>query len=49
MFLKRTFPDDLTSRSQEVKIYPTEPWSDGIAVMEYVVLNKAFGDFETVR
>lgn len=49
MFLKRTFPDDLISRSHEVKIYPTEPWSDGIAVMEYVVLNKAFGDFETVR
>lgn len=32
-----------------MKIYPTEPWREGIAVMEYVVLNREFGDFDTLR
>ncbi len=30
-------------------MYPTEPLRDGIAFIEYVVLNKALGDFETDR
>lgn len=29
-----------------MKMYPTEPFSDGIAAIEYEVLNKALGDFE---
>ena len=29
-----------------MKIYPTEPFKDGRAVIEYEVLNKGFGDFE---
>ena len=37
------------SRSQEVKIYPTEPCREGIAVIEYEVLNKALGDLETEK
>ena len=37
------------SRSQEVKIYPTEPCKEGIAIIEYEVLNKALGDFETEK
>jgi hypothetical protein len=27
-------------------MYPTEPLSEGIAFIEYEVLNKALGDFE---
>lgn len=49
MSLKRTFPEDRTSRSQEVKIYPTDPCSEGIAVMAYVVLKSALGDLETAK
>lgn len=39
----------LISNSQEVNIYPTDPVRDGIAVMEYVVRNKAFGDLDTEK
>jgi len=37
------------ARAQEVKIYPTEPCREGIAVIEYEVLNKALGDLETEK
>jgi hypothetical protein len=37
------------SRSQEVNIYPTDPVKEGIAFIEYVVLKRALGDFETER
>ena len=37
------------SKSQEVKIYPTDPLSDGIAFMEYDVLKSGFGDFDIER
>ena len=30
-------------------MYPMEPCNDGIALIEYVVLNKALGDFEIDR
>lgn len=46
MSLKCTFPDDLTLRGHEVKMYPIEPARDGIAVIEYVVLKRALGDFD---
>jgi len=39
----------LTFRSHEVKMYPTDPLSDGIAVIEYVVLKIGLGDFDTER
>jgi hypothetical protein len=47
MSLKRTLPDDLTFKSHDVKMYPTEPFREGIAFIEYDVLNKALGDLET--
>ena len=37
------------SRSHEVKMYPTEPFSDGIAFMEYDVLKSGFGDLDIER
>lgn len=37
------------SSSHEVKIYPTEPLSDGMAFMEYDVLKSGFGDFDIER
>ena len=37
------------SRSQEVNIYPTEPCREGIAIIEYEVLNRALGDLETEK
>lgn len=30
-------------------MYPTEPFKDGIAFIEYVVLNKALGDLDIER
>ena len=46
MSLKRTSPEPLTSKLQLVKMYPTEPLSDGRAFMEYDVLNNGLGDLE---
>ena len=37
------------SRSHEVKMYPTEPFSDGTAFMEYDVLKSGFGDLDIER
>ena len=37
------------SRSHEVKMYPTEPLSDGIAFMEYDVLKSGFGELDIER
>ena len=34
------------AKGQEVNMYPTEPCSDGRAVIEYEVLNSELGDFE---
>lgn len=49
--LKRTSPELFKSRSQEEKIYPTEPFSDGSAFRAYVVRNKELGalDIENWR
>src|SRR5438046_1915331 len=47
MSLNRTSPELCMSRSREVKMYPTEPLSDGIAFIEYEVLNRALGDLDT--
>jgi hypothetical protein len=30
-------------------MYPTEPFNEGMAFMEYDVLNKALGDWDTER
>ena len=46
MSLKRTSPEPFTSRLQLVKMYPTEPLSDGRAFIEYVVLKRGLGDLE---
>ena len=46
MSLKRTSPEPLTSRLQLVKMYPTDPLSDGSAFIEYVVLKRGFGDLD---
>lgn len=47
--MKGTVREDLTFRSHEVKMYPTDPLSEGIAVIEYVVLKIGLGDFDTER
>jgi len=49
MSLKGTVRDDLTFKSHEVKMYPTEPLSEGIAVIEYAVLKRGLGDFDIER
>ena len=44
--MKRTSREDARSRGHDVKIYPTEPLSEGRAFIEYVVRKSALGDFE---
>jgi hypothetical protein len=46
MSLSRALPEFSILRLHEVNIYPTDPWRDGKAFIEYVVLNKVFGDFD---
>ena len=46
MSLTRTSPEFLTSRSHDVKMYPTEPFSEGIAFIEYDVLNSGIVDLD---
>lgn len=46
MSLTRTSPEFLTSKSHDVKIYPTEPFSDGRAFIEYDVLKRGLGDLD---
>jgi hypothetical protein len=49
MSLNGTVPDVLTSNGHDVKMYPTDPLRDGIAFIEYDVLNKELGDWDTER
>jgi len=47
--LKGTVREDLTFKSHEVNMYPTDPLSEGIAVIEYVVLKRGLGDLDIER
>ena len=44
--LIRTSAEFLRSRGQEENMYPTDPCSDGRAVIEYEVLKSEFGAFD---
>jgi hypothetical protein len=37
------------SKSHDVKMYPTDPFKDGSAFIEYDVLKSALGDLDTEK